>query len=133
VYRILVVDDALIVQELVRAALEPLEEEEGTELLFCEDGYRALEMIEEQSPDLVILDITLVGPSGFEVCRRVKRELGRDLTVLILSARGLPEDRRRAERAGAEAWVTKPFEPRDLLALVRSLLRRRRGGGALEE
>jgi len=131
--RILVVDDALIVQELVRTTLEPLVRE-GAELLFCEDGYEALRLIETRRPDLVLLDVTMYGPNGFEVCRRVKREMGMDsVRIVILSARGLPEDRRRAAEAGASGWFCKPFVPAELLDLVRRLLEESSPGGGAGE
>jgi two-component system, OmpR family, response regulator MprA len=124
--RILVVDDERAVRESLRRALEL----EGYEIDLAADGGEALEQIASDEPDAVILDVLMPGVDGLEVCRRL-RSAGRELPVLMLTARDAVENRVEGLDAGADDYVTKPFALEELLARVRALLRRTTGGGAL--
>src|SRR5205085_5464775 len=85
-------------------------------------GRGALEGVERDNPDLIVLDLGLPDIDGVEVCRRVRE--GRATPILVLSARGAEGDKVRALDAGADDYVTKPFGPEELLARVRVGLRR---------
>lgn len=99
---------------------------EGYRVTTTPDGATALRLIEENAFDLVILDLMLPGMSGYTVCERL-REAGHDIPVLILSARTLSEDRARGFTAGADQYLTKPFELDELLSRLTNLLARHEG------
>jgi CheY-like chemotaxis protein len=115
-----VVDDSDSVRTLIRINLEL----EGFEVREADTGARCLELL--PGSDVVTLDLLLAdtdaGPGGLDVLRRLKRDpaLGRP-RVVVVTAAALPEDRRRGESAGADAYITKPFEPEDLVDAVRAL------------
>lgn len=116
--RILVVDDEENIRSLVRMYLE----REGYVILEAETGDSALEGILAEPPDLVILDIMLPGMDGFEVCREVRRE--QDVPILMLTARDEDIDKIVGLELGADDYLTKPFNPRELVARVKAILRR---------
>jgi two-component system, OmpR family, response regulator MprA len=122
--KILVVDDERAVRDSLRRALEL----EGYAIELAEDGNQALARLEANSdPDAVILDVLMPGLDGLEVCRRL-RQSGKQLPVLMLTARGEVENRVAGLDAGADDYVTKPFALAELLARLRALLRRTTGG-----
>jgi DNA-binding response OmpR family regulator len=97
------------------------------------DGASGLEMLQQRSPDLVILDLMLPDTDGLEVCRRIRALPNSALakvSVLMLTAKGDPMDRIIGLEIGADDYLPKPFEPRELLARIRAVLRRRREGGS---
>ena len=99
------------------------------------DGESGLAMLQDAPVDLVVLDLMLPGIDGLEVCRRI-RALPGDLArvpVLMLTAKGDPMDRIIGLELGADDYLPKPFEPRELLARIRAVLRRRQGGAAPEQ
>ncbi len=96
---------------------------EGYEVDVASDGVSGLEAVRTQSPDLVVLDLMLPGMDGFRVLKALRDE-GRQIPVLILSARGEEADKVRGLQLGADDYVTKPFGVLELLARVRALLRR---------
>jgi len=92
------------------------------------DGASGLEMLQQRSPDLVILDLMLPDTDGLEVCRRIRAMPSNALakvSVLMLTAKGDPMDRIIGLEIGADDYLPKPFEPRELLARIRAVLRRR--------
>ena len=91
------------------------------------DGASGLEMLQQRSPDLVILDLMLPDTDGLEVCRRIRALPGGQakVSVLMLTAKGDPMDRIIGLEIGADDYLPKPFEPRELLARIRAVLRRR--------
>jgi len=91
------------------------------------DGASGLEMLQQRSPDLVILDLMLPDTDGLEVCRRIRSLPGGQakVSVLMLTAKGDPMDRIIGLEIGADDYLPKPFEPRELLARIRAVLRRR--------
>ena len=117
--RILVVDDERAVRESLRRALSM----EGFDVELAENGERALEAINGETPDLVLLDVLMPGVDGLEVCRRIRRE-GLAVPVLMLTARDAVKDRVAGLDAGADDYVVKPFALEELFARVRALLRR---------
>jgi two-component system response regulator MprA len=125
--RILVVEDDAAIADVLRRTLR----QEGHEVRSAEDGVEALELAESFVPDLVILDLGLPKLDGVEVCRRLRAES--DAPILILTARTGTDDRVEGLDSGADDYIVKPFERKELLARMRALLRRRppRGSAAL--
>lgn len=115
---ILVVDDEANIRELARAYLE----KNGYRVLVAVNGQQALDTIRQQSPDLVVLDLMLPGIDGWEVCRRVRASSS--LPILMLTARDDDVDKIVGLEMGADDYLTKPFNPRELVARVRAILRR---------
>lgn len=120
---ILVVEDEPAQLELLSYNLT----KEGYNVVRAEDGEAALLLAEEVAPDLVLLDWMLPSTSGIEVCRQLKRQKhSANVPVMMLTARGEEEDRIRGLDTGADDYMVKPYSVKELLARVRSLLRRAR-------
>ncbi len=118
VRRILVVEDEESIREALRDALVS----EGYEVLVAADGTQGLALGLSEDPDLVVLDLMLPGLDGFEVLRRLRAD-NVETPVLVLTARGLAEDRVRGLDLGADDYVVKPFSLSELLARIRARLR----------
>ena len=110
----------------ILATMAPLLRARGYEVATATSGYAALEAVDRQPPQLVILDLGLPDLDGIEVCRRLRE--GRSVPILVLSARGAERDKVAALDAGADDYVTKPFGAEELLARVRAALRRADAG-----
>ena len=124
---VLIVDDEQHIRLLIEQALEELEDE-GVELLTAPDGEVALEVVRNQAPQLVFLDVTMPKVNGFDACDAIKHELGlADTFVCMLTAKGQAYDRERGLDAGADLFLTKPFDPDELLAIARRALGREAG------
>ena len=119
--RVLVVDDEAPIRQLVRGYLT----RENFAVDEAEDGPSAIESVRRGQPDVVILDVMLPGLDGIEVCRQIRTFS--DAYVLMLTARGEEIDRVVGLTVGADDYLVKPFSPRELVARVKALLRRRRG------
>src|SRR5437867_9641967 len=119
--RILIVEDEQSVVDMLRKGLEP----EGFQVIAAYNGQAGLRAVTEARPDLLILDLTLPGLDGFELCRRIRKqpETAR-LPILVLSGRAEEVDRVVMLELGADDYVTKPFSPKELVARVKTLLRR---------
>ena len=115
---VLVVDDEPVVREVVVKYLE----REGFRTLEAGDGDSARDLLQRDSPGLVVLDVMLPGTDGLELCRWIRSRS--DLPVIMLTARGEEADRIVGLELGADDYVTKPFSPRELAARVRTVLRR---------
>jgi two-component system, OmpR family, alkaline phosphatase synthesis response regulator PhoP len=114
--KILVVDDEAHIRLLIEQTLEELEDQ-GVEILTAENGIDALELIKSEKPKLVFLDVMMPKMNGFDVCRTVKHELGlEDVYIVMLTAKGQEFDRQRGSEVGANVYMTKPFDPDELLA-----------------
>ncbi|MFQ5478187.1 MAG: response regulator [Candidatus Binatia bacterium] len=120
---LLIEDDTRLAEMLVQYLGE-----NGFMVCRSEDGLGGLELSRAQRFDLIVLDVMLPDIDGFEVCRRVRAES--DVPVLMLTARGDPTDRIVGLELGADDYLPKPFEPRELLARLRALLRRARPSGS---
>ena len=118
---VLVVDDEPTLREVVVRYLERA----GYRALEAGDGDEAETLLRNQPPDLVILDLMLPGTDGLELCRRIRADSA--LPVIMLTARGEEADRIVGLELGADDYVTKPFSPRELVARVRTVLRRTNG------
>jgi len=118
---ILVVDDEASIRKIAQAYLE----QAGFRVLCVENGLDALRQAEADPPDLVLLDLNLQGMDGMEVAARLRERS--DVFILMLTARSEEADRVAGLRIGADDYLTKPFSPRELVARVEAILRRRRG------
>ncbi len=117
--RSLIVDD----EPNIVISLEYLMRREGWETFVAADGEAALEALATAAPDLVILDVMLPRLNGFEVCRRVRADpRWSALPILMLTAKGRDTEIEKGLGLGANAYVTKPFSTKDLIARVRALL-----------
>ena len=116
--QVLVVDDEPTIREIVVRYLQ----RDGYATLEAADGDRARELVERESPDLVVLDLMLPGTDGLDLCRWIRSRSS--LPVIMLTARGEESDRIVGLELGADDYVTKPFSPRELAARVRTVLRR---------
>jgi two-component system alkaline phosphatase synthesis response regulator PhoP len=119
---ILIVDDE---PKIVQQARDYLERG-GYRVFAAGDGTTALAMARHERPDLVVLDLNLPGMDGLDVCRALRRES--DVPIIMLTARVEETDRLIGLELGADDYITKPFSPRELVARVRAVLRRVRGG-----
>ena len=117
--RILIVDDEDYITDLLGTALRFV----GYETAIAANGNDALRAVGDFAPDLVVLDVMMPGPDGYEVCRRMRAE-GDDTPVIFLTARDAPEDRVSGFRKGADDYVTKPFGLEEVVARVHAVLRR---------
>jgi DNA-binding response OmpR family regulator len=118
--RILIADD----EPSIVTAVEFLLKREGYEVQVARDGAEALERIDSWRPDLVVLDVMMPQKSGYEVCRHIReRDECRHIKVIMLSAKGRDSEVAKGMALGADAYVTKPFSTRDLMARIRALLR----------
>ena len=118
---VLIVDDEVAIVTMLRYNLE----KEGFAVCEAADGEEALTRIAERKPDVVLLDWMLPRVSGIEVCRQIRRAPKlRALPVIMLTARGEESDRIRGLNCGADDYVTKPFSPAELVARIRTVMRR---------
>ncbi len=116
----LVVDD----EESIRTLVEYNLRQAGYDVLVAEDGQTALSIVAQRGVDLLILDLMLPGLNGLELCKRLRQEQSQ-IPIIMLTARGEEIDRVLGLEMGADDYVTKPFSPRELVARVRAVLRRK--------
>jgi two-component system, OmpR family, alkaline phosphatase synthesis response regulator PhoP len=113
--KLLIVDDEAHIRMLLEQTLEELEDE-GVEFLTAENGEEALEIIQQENPQLVFLDVMMPKMNGMEVCRRVKKELSMEgIFIILLTAKGQELDRLKGQEVGADIYMTKPFDPEMIL------------------
>ena len=117
---ILAVDDETNITQLIRLYLE----KEGFRVITSENGLEVFDIIQEQEPSLIILDLMLPGLNGLEVCRKLRAE-NNPVAILMLTARDDDIDKILGLEIGADDYLTKPFNPRELIARVKAILRRR--------
>src|SRR3989304_834569 len=120
---ILVVDDEQRIIDLAQMYLE----KEGYRVTSATEGTVAYQMIINSGPDLVVLDLMLPGMDGWEICRRVRAES--DVPIIMLTARSDDIDKIVGLELGADDYLTKPFNPRELVARIKAILRRCQWGG----
>lgn len=120
--KLLIVDDEAHIRMLIEQTLEDLEDE-GVELLFAENGEMALNIIQEERPNLVFLDVMMPKMNGMEVCQKVKKELElSDVYIILLTAKGQEVDRQKGLEMGADRYMTKPFDPDEMLSVAEEIL-----------
>ncbi|AVR45165.1 response regulator [Christiangramia fulva] len=121
--KLLIVDDESHIRMLIEQTLEDLEDE-GVELLFAENGEQALEMIQREKPHLVFLDVMMPKMNGMQVCQKVKKELGlNEVYIILLTAKGQEIDRQQGMEMGADRYMTKPFDPDEMLDIATEILK----------
>ena len=121
--KIVIVDDDTRIRDLLRRFLS----QEGFDVLLAEDGRALDRILNRESIDLVVLDLMLPGEDGLSICKRL-RAAGNKTPVIMLTAKGEDEDRISGLQIGADDYLGKPFNPRELLARIRAVLRRRPTG-----
>lgn len=119
---ILVVDDERTIREVLRRYLE----RDGYQVREAADGQAALEAVERETPDLIVLDLMLPGVDGMTVARRLRA--GLSVPIVMLTAKGELEDRIEGLQLGADDYIVKPFSPREVALRVNAVLRRRQEG-----
>lgn len=126
-HRVLVVEDEPGLAESVRYSLDV----EGFDVLVADSGVAGLESARANQPDLVLLDLMLPGMSGLDVCRQIR--LSSDVPIIILTAKDAESDKVAGLELGADDYMVKPFSMRELVARIRSQLRRATKSGVLAE
>jgi DNA-binding response OmpR family regulator len=116
--KILVVDDEKQIVEIVKAYLE----RDGYAVIMAYDGPTALTLAQKEHPDLIVLDLMLPGISGWDVCRTLRKESS--VPIIMLTARDDTTDKIVGLELGADDYVTKPFDPKELLSRIKAVLRR---------
>jgi len=118
--RILLVDDEKDLVETVAFRLEAT----GYEVIKAYDGQEALDKAKKEKPNLIILDLMLPKMDGYKVCRLLKfDEKYKSIPIILFTARAQEEDKKLGEQVGADAYITKPFEPEALLGKIKELIK----------
>ncbi|WP_320009189.1 response regulator [Maridesulfovibrio sp.] len=121
--KILVVDDEVHIRMLLEQTLEELEDDYGVELLTAENGEEGLDCIREERPELVFLDIMMPYMNGYEVCQAVREDVSLSgIKIILLTAKGQEADRKHGLELGAERYMTKPFDPDEILEVAKAIL-----------
>ena len=117
--RILVVEDDLSTLRFLEYTLQ----QDGLEVLLAKNGLEGLKMAQTQHPDLIVLDIMLPGLDGYEVCNKLRQKSDTaNILILMLSAKARQEDKDMGMKMGADAYLTKPVDPTEIINKVQSLL-----------
>lgn len=120
--KVLIVDDEPFIRLLLEQTLEELEDE-GVELVTADNGETALDIIRAESPEIVFLDVMMPKMNGFDVCNAVKNDLGLSgVYIVLLTAKGQEFDKQKGIDVGADIYMTKPFNPDEVLAKAREIL-----------
>ena len=120
--KLLIVDDEAHIRMLIEQTLEDLEDE-GVDLLFAENGEEALQLIQTEKPEMVFLDVMMPKMNGMDVCRNVKNGSGtKETYIALLTAKGQELDKQKGKEVGADIYLTKPFDPDELLDLAKQVL-----------
>ncbi len=120
--KILVVDDEAHIRLLIEQTLEELEDQ-GVEIITSDNGIDALETIKNEKPQLVFLDVMMPKMNGFDVCQVVKQQLKmKDVYIALLTAKGQEYDKQKGTEVGADLYLTKPFDPDELLEKAQEVL-----------
>ena len=121
--KILIVDDEVHIRLLLQQTFEDLEDE-GIELLTAENGFKAAEIIRKERPELVFLDVMMPEMNGYEVCKKVKKEWCLNgIFVIMLTAKGQEFDKKLGMEAGADLYMTKPFDPDMIITKTMEILK----------
>jgi len=120
--KILIADDELVIRDLLKETLEEFEDK-CVEFLTANNGEEAIESIITEKPELVILDVMMPKMNGFEVCNTLKNRFGmKDVYVLMLTANGQEINKQKSKGVGADIFMTKPFDPDELIKEVSKVL-----------
>ncbi len=120
--KLLIVDDEPHIRMLLEQTLEDLEDED-VELLIATNGQEAYEIIQKEKPQLVFLDVMMPKMNGFEVCQKIKMDLGmEDIHIILLTAKGQEMDKEKGLSVGANEYMTKPFDPDSILDKAMNIL-----------
>ena len=120
--KILIVDDEPHIRYLLELTIEELEAD-GVELLTADNGETALEIIQAEKPEIVFLDVMMPKMSGFDVCNAVKNDPDlSDTYIVLLTAKGQEFDKQKGQDVGVDIYMTKPFNPDDVLNKAREVL-----------
>jgi|TARA_B110000879_G_scaffold49297_1_gene69571 two-component system phosphate regulon response regulator PhoB len=123
-YKILIVDDENAIREMIKVALELA----GFECIEAASAVKAMPLIVDERPDLILLDWMMPEVSGIELLRRLRRdELTKEIPIILLTAKAEEQNTVQALDSGADDYMTKPFRPQELTARIKSLLRRTEG------
>ena len=125
--KIVVVEDDINIAELLRLYLE----KDGFEVLIAHDGGAGLHLAETEKPDLVMLDIMLPVMDGWQVCKAIRKNS--KVPIIMLTAKGETNDKVSGLEMGADDYVTKPFEVKELIARIHAVMRRKDGETAMEK
>ena len=118
--KVLVVEDSPPQREMISSLLK----DNGMNVTSAGDGIEALEQIQQDRPDIVVLDIVMPRMNGYELCRRLKdNPTTKELPIVMCSTKGEEFDRYWGMRQGANAYIAKPFQPQELVGTVKKLLR----------
>lgn len=114
--QVLTVDDSATVRSVLRMTLE----REGYEIIEAENGKRALEIFPDTGVDMVVTDLNMPEMDGIDLIKEVRKKPGaRFMPIIMLTTESQPEKKQEGKKAGASGWITKPFKPEQLLAVVR--------------
>lgn len=119
---VLIVDDETHIRILLQQTLEDFEDL-NIEILATENGKKAIEIIKEKKPDLIFLDVMMPEMNGYETCHKIKKELKIDSYVVMLTAKGQDADKQKGLECGADVYITKPFDPDEILKLASKILK----------
>jgi two-component system, OmpR family, alkaline phosphatase synthesis response regulator PhoP len=120
--KVMIADDEAHIRLLLEQTFEDLEDD-GVELFFAENGREALDMLMSERPQLAFLDVMMPHMSGIDVCACIKKdELLKDTYVVLLTAKGQEIDRQKGAEAGADLYITKPFDPDYVIEIARKVL-----------
>jgi len=118
-HRILIVDD----EPNIVLALELLMKREGYTVQSVDDGQKAFDAVREFRPDLILLDIMMPKMDGYEVCQRIRADASlKDVSIIMLTAKGREVEREKGLALGADYYVTKPFSTRDVMMMIKEVL-----------
>lgn len=121
--KILIVDDEVHIRALLEQSLEDLEDA-GVEIFLAREGEEGLRFAKEEKPDLMFLDIMMPKKNGYEVCEEIKRDSElKDIYIIMLTAKGQAADKVRGEDVKANEYITKPFNPDEILQKASDILR----------
>jgi twitching motility two-component system response regulator PilH len=117
---VMIVDDSSALREMIAGLLS----QAGMTILEAKDGIEAQQKLQASTPDLVVLDIVMPNMNGYELCRWIKNNPGtQDVPVVICSSKGEEFDRYWGMKQGADAYISKPFRPNEMVETVKQLLR----------
>jgi two-component system alkaline phosphatase synthesis response regulator PhoP len=121
--KILIVDDEVHIRTLLEQSLEDLEDA-GVEIFLAREGEEGLRFAKEEKPDLMFLDIMMPKKNGYEVCEEIKKDSElKDIYIIMLTAKGQAADKVRGEDVKANEYITKPFNPDEILQKASDILR----------